>query len=224
MTQLASPIHVSQTICHSCGPTAAERSAGEAPRRGLALREIVLIAALLTVVFGLIVSLSRGVRSEAAHSLVRRELLELEDALAAYVTDFGNLPQLLPLVPPDHPQELAAGDESWLGQRAMEQNKALVRALGVGAREDGAQSPLSGVSAMMFDGSSLLDPWGRPIVYLPSGRGEFGTAANNAPFFLSAGPDGRLLTRQDNVYSYEVLAAEGIEPEPVEPPAASAPP
>ena len=53
-------------------------------RRGLALREMLLVIALLTIAFGLMVSLARGVRSEAAHSLVQRELLELEEALAAY--------------------------------------------------------------------------------------------------------------------------------------------
>ena len=184
-------------------------------RRGLALREMLLVIVLLTIAFGLMVSLARGVRSEAAHSLVQRVLLELEDALAAYNRDFAQYPAVHSLVPADHAGPLGPGDESWLRQRAIEQNRALVRALGVGAREDGANSLLGGVSAMMFDGSALLDPWGGAIAFLPVGRSEFGTAAHNAPFFFSGGPDGRLLTRQDNVYSYEVLAAEGREPEQV---------
>jgi hypothetical protein len=98
--------------------------------------------------------------------------------------------------------------ERLLLENARVQNQALVRALGIGLEADERSSTLGGVSAMMFDGSSLMDPWGRPIAYLPAGRPEIGTAAGDLPFFFSAGPDGLYLTRDDNVYSYEVLTAE----------------
>jgi hypothetical protein len=181
----------------------------------LALRELLLVVALLTVAFGLMVSLARRVRSEAAHSLVQAELLELEDALALYVREYGALPQVTPLVPegPDGTvlATLSAEDEPRLAARALEQNRALVRILGVGALREDADSPLGGVSAMMFDGSLLLDPWGGAIAYLPAGRPEIGTATGDAPFFFSAGPDGLFLTRHDNFYSYEVRAADALE-------------
>ena len=190
-------------------------------RRGLALRELLLIVALLTIAFGLVVSLTRRVRSEAAFSLARRELLELEDALAAYRRDFGRLPDVPPLVSPPARSTtttrtaaptLAAGDEPLLRERAATTIAAVVRALGIGVRGGadaaaGSLSPLAGLSAMEFDGTTLLDPWGRPIAYLKGGRAEFGIAAGDAPFFFSAGPDGQYLTREDNLYSYEVPAA-----------------
>lgn len=199
-------------------------------RRGLAVRELLLIVAILTVAFGVIVSLARRVRSEAAYSLVQRELLELEDALAAYRRQFHQLPEVPPLVTPVavatpgaaaasapasapavQAMKLGPDDEASLRERAIIQNRALVRALGVGARGGGADSsPLGAVSAQMFDGSLLLDPWGGPIAYLTSGLPQIGTATGDAPFFFSAGPDGLFLTRDDNVYSYEVLAADRL--------------
>lgn len=177
--------------------------------RGLAIRELLLIVALLTVAFGLMVSLARRVRAQAAHSLVQAQLLELEDALRQYRLQTGRLPEL-PLV--GWPAgTLAARDEPLLHAAALAQNRAMVRALGIGALRAGEQGPLGGVSAMMFDGALLLDPWGGPIAYLPSGQPQIGTATGDAPFFFSAGPDGLFLTRHDNVYSYEVLAAGAME-------------
>ena len=181
-------------------------------RQGLALRELLLTIALLTIAFGLIVSLTRRVRSEAAFSLARRELLELEDALSAYRRDFGRLPDVPPLVPrgTTAPATQAAAtltdaDEPLLRERAATTIAAVVRALGLGTGASGdSLSPLAGLTAMEFDGTTLLDPWGRPIAYLKGGRAEFGIAAGDAPFFFSAGPDGRYLTREDNLYSYEV--------------------
>lgn len=213
-------------------------------RRGLAVRELLLIVAILTIAFGVIVSLARRVRSEAAYSLVQRELLELEDALAGYRRQFHQLPEVPPLVAPAAPAPAGAAapgevpasapaaqairlgpdDETDLRQRAIIQNRALVRALGVGARGGADNSPLGAVSAQMFDGSLLLDPWGGPIAYLASGLPQIGTATGDAPFFFSAGPDGLFLTRDDNVYSYEVLAADRLldEPAQIPPPGESA--
>ena len=185
-------------------------------RNGLALRELLLTLALLTIGFGLVVSLTRRVRSEAAFSLARRELLELEDALSAYRRTFGRLPDVPPLVPRAAATAsraavtLRPGDEPLLRERAATTIAATVRALGLGAGPSRDNlSPLAGLSAMEFDGTTLLDPWGRPIAYLKSGRAEIGIAAGDAPFFFSAGPDGLYLTREDNLYSYEVPTATG---------------
>jgi hypothetical protein len=98
--------------------------------------------------------------------------------------------------------------ERLLLENAKVQSQVLVRALGIGVRPEDRSAALGGVSAMMFDGTSLLDPWGRPIAFLRAGRPEIGTATGDVPFFFSAGPDGLYLTRDDNVYSYEVLTAE----------------
>lgn len=212
--------------------TGASMPTGGGPRRtraALALRELLLVIALLTVAFGLMVSLARRVRSEAAYSLVQQELLELEDALAQYRRRYARLPDVPSLIPPVNPINTGAGGgptpsaasaagstalvtkleprhEDLLRNAARVQNRALIKALGVGIEESAAEA-LGGVSSMMFDGLTLLDPWGRPIAYLPAGRAEIGTAAGDAPFFFSAGPDGLYLTREDNIYSYEALAA-----------------
>jgi hypothetical protein len=202
-------------------------------RRGLAVRELLLIVAILTVAFGLMVSLARRVRAMAAFSLVQSELLELEDALAAYHREFGKYPDVPPLVPPTTAAPAGSPSpspavsvaavsgtgtvtmgpehERLLLENARVQNQALVRVLGIGLEAEERSSTLGGVSAMMFDGTSLMDPWGRPIAYLAAGRPEIGTAAGDLPFFFSAGPDGLYLTRDDNVYSYEVLTAEPEE-------------
>ena len=191
------------------------------------MRELLLVLALLTIAFGLVVSLARRVRSEAAYSLARRELLELEDALRAYRRQYGRLPDVPPLMPretleaaatraatspgatrPRLGLTLGPDDEPLLRERAAITIAGVVKALGVGVRpEDAAAGPLGGLSALEFDGTTLLDPWGRPIAFLRSGRAEIGIAAGDAPFFFSAGPDGLYLTREDNLYSYEALAA-----------------
>ena len=61
------------------------------------------------------------------------------------------------------------------------------------------------VRALARSDSPVVDAWGNPIAYLPSQNPEIGMAPQNRPFCFSAGPDGRYLTRGDNLYSYEQL-------------------
>lgn len=217
----------------------------------MAAREILLVVAILTILFGLVVSLARRVRAEAAFSLVRREMLVLEDALAAYMRREQALPHVPPLFPAELDRQITGNtpalgstaapdgllptaptrlpdqqDEGVLAEMAFINNRVMMRALDVGARrsaitqrearagesETDAAAVINGVSALLFDGSTLRDPWGQPIAFMPAGRPEIGYATENRPFFFSAGPDGRYLTLLDNIYSYEVLAGRIADP------------
>jgi len=72
---------------------------------------------------------------------------------------------------------------------------------GTASKEVLAELPLA-----VFDpsSSSLRDAWGTPLSSsLPEPRHRM--APRNAPFFVSAGPDRKFLTRADNLYSYDAF-------------------
>jgi len=142
--------------------------------------ELLTTLALIVIVMGLMVSLARYVRANAADELTARILRDLEQARAVYATVLAAPPPTtLPAqvsedsvaqqmrMSSDYPRELL---RLWHGQVA----EAIVR-----------------------------DAWGQPIGYLPQQHPMIGMAPQNRPFFFSAGPDGKYLTRQDNLYSYE---------------------
>ena len=77
------------------------------------------------------------------------------------------------------------------------------RAAGGGGGSPAVSAPLSPGQA---DGERMIrDAWGNPIAYLPGQHPNIGMAPQNRPFFVSAGPDGKFLTRDDNLYSYEQI-------------------
>lgn len=88
----------------------------------------------------------------------------------------------------------------------------------------GTVKPTFAAGTTKFDPPILLDPWGNPIMFVPSGglymvtagdvlhNGTLFTAgaANNpiqspdhTPFWASAGPDGDFRKGDDNIYSFE---------------------
>lgn len=196
-------------------------------RRGLALSELLLVVVTVAVIFGLIVSLARRVRRESAHDLAERVLVELEFSLAAYQRREQKLPDVAALLPgsstllPTPPLDTAlsaampneAPPESALRIRALVNNRQVVRALAVGRgnRAEVEESVLDTLGVLLFDGGTLRDPWGAPIAYMAGGSSLIGTAAGDRPFFFSAGPDGQYLTREDNVYSYEIIGRAAME-------------
>lgn len=179
-------------------------------RWGLAVSELLLVVVSLTLVLSIIVSLSRRVRRESSHDLAERVLVELDAALAAYRVRTGQLPEVTPLLEGDSEADVT---ESVLATRGLVNNRQAVAALQVAGRADGAAAEgaeaedvvLDTLGLILFDGSTLRDPWGTPIVYMAGGSRLVGTAAANRPFFFSAGPDGQYLTRDDNIYSYEAV-------------------
>jgi hypothetical protein len=62
--------------------------------------------------------------------------------------------------------------------------------------------PDHGLYAALSDGV-LTDPWGTPYVFMPHQNPLVGLAPQDRPFFFSAGPDRRFLSKDDNVYGYE---------------------
>jgi hypothetical protein len=86
--------------------------------------------------------------------------------------------------------------------------------------QDRSKGGFGDLPISLYNGRILADAWGNPIVFMPDQHPAIGmapmrstglsgpttrpSAGGEATFFLfSAGPDGRYLTREDNVYSYE---------------------
>ncbi len=154
--------------------------------------ELLTTLALLVVMLGLMVSLARYVRSTAADRMTRGMLLELDAQLSAYHSRFDAYPKA-PTIADNADETTFAGlikSESTGVLRLFEQSRLAID-------ERPAPAPLPG---------GLTDAWGRPIGYLSQHHPLIGMAPQNRPFFFSAGPDGRYLTRQDNLYSYEQIA------------------
>lgn len=174
-------------------------------RRGFTLLELLTVVAALVIVFGVMVSLARHVRSSSAEQLTKRLLSGLDRALHRHEAAHADVPLSPPLLlDGDDPV-----DEPVLLQRATQNNRAWVRALGGEllreSRSDpaGVVDPLGELPLWLYDERSLRDAWGTPIVLMPRGHPRIGMDAGDRAFFLSAGPDRCFLTRQDNLYSYE---------------------
>jgi hypothetical protein len=160
------------------------------------LIEMLTTVAALVIVLGLMVSLARYVRFRSSTELTKDLLAQLDAAMARYVHDNGGrLPAIHAAFPDAH------ADEPGRQADILDNNADFVRTLRRG------QPPSGGVFAdlpvSMYDEVHLRDTWGSPIVYLPRQNAAIGMAPDNRPFFFSAGPDRRYLTRDDNLYSYE---------------------
>jgi hypothetical protein len=149
--------------------------------------EFLTAVAFLIIVMGLMVSLARYVRTTSADQLTRTILLDLEKSLREYVANHKTAP-LAPDVPPQI-------DELPLTAALQQANRTFAAAL--------AGSGRPGLIGRSPEEAVVRDAWGQPIGYLAAQHPLLGMAPQNRPFFFSAGPDGRYLTRQDNLYSYE---------------------
>lgn len=160
-------------------------------RSAFTVLELLTTLALLVVVLGLMVSLARYVRSTAADRMTREMLVELDTQLSAYHTRFGAYPPA-PDIADDADEATFAGllKNRYMGVLRMIEKTTV--SLPTPPATDRLPGPLT-------------DAWGRPIGYLPGHHPLVGMAPQNRAFFFSAGPDGRYLTRQDNLYSYEQI-------------------
>lgn len=166
------------------------------PRRAYTLLEMLTTIAALVIVLGLMVSLARHVRSTEAERLTRDVCQRLDQAMAQYIREHnaGKTPVV--------PALLAKGaDEARLADTAAANNQAVVELLRKAAAP--ADSPLADLQAAVYDGHSVRDAWGSPIVFMPTGDQAVSIAPNNRWFFVSAGPDQRYLTTLDNINSYQ---------------------
>ena len=190
---------------------------------GFVLVEILLIAAVLWIAIGLLISLSRHVRSRSAESDTARMLWKAHLALSraqsaqastdgatgivssstvAEASAVGGLPKPLGL------DELAIASPKTVRQTLDGHNRVLVHALLQSMPDDEANDPRSQVawarlSRSMFDGQTLRDAWGTPVVLARGDDQRLGLAPGRRDYCLSAGPDRNFLTRDDNLYSFE---------------------
>jgi hypothetical protein len=166
--------------------------------------------ALLVIVLGLMVSLARDVRNRSADNLTNDILRRLDALVDQYrikalsgmpPKEREQYPVVHPFIKANQPM-----DEGQLQEDALENNKALVRTLK--QYFDLSSSAFSELSIANYNEATVLDAWGRPIVYMPHQHPAVGMAATNRSFFFSAGPDRKYLTRPDNLYSYETTSPE----------------
>jgi type II secretory pathway pseudopilin PulG len=201
------------------------------------LIEMLTTVAVLIIVLGLMVSLARNVRDQSAQQLTKQLLRQLAALMNEYAdANRWQLPPVTPVVPLD---SFLPPEEPAIELLAKRNNEEFVRALrpalarleqGRGARRtaaDGGDGGGGGGDAAstrepsfmgqlpmsVYDGLTLRDAWGSPIVFMPAqhpwiGMAPKGPARESAFFFFSAGPDRRYLTRDDNMYSYETVAGE----------------
>ena len=136
-------------------------------------------------------NLATRVRSDALDRRTRAQLRRLSVAVAQYAADHGGqLPAVTPLIDPATADRSPAAAEAAVSMAAARNSADVRRCLGWPTSAAPADDP-------------LIDPWGTPIAFMPRQNPLVGMAAGDRPFFVSAGPDRRFLTRADNRYSYD---------------------
>lgn len=156
--------------------------------------------AVLVIVFGLMDSLAHDVRTRSAERLTKDLLHRLDTLMAQYIQRLP--PDQRNLYPVIHPLFTSgSSDESQLRENALANNRDVIRALK--SQSDLTGGAFSDLSIANYNEVNLLDAWGSPIVFMAHQHPLIGMAAGDRPFFFSAGPDRKYLTRQDNLYSYE---------------------
>jgi type II secretory pathway pseudopilin PulG len=179
-------------------------------RRGYTLVELFLTLAVVMIVLGMMINLSKRVRSESADKATRLMLSRLTVLLAQYNTTYGDYPPIAPFIPDgQHPTEQS------LQAAAVANNADLVRWLdlkSLASKNRNSDDPLF-TSLRQVDGKATLleDPWGTPVVFMRRQNPAIGMAPGDAFFLLSAGPDKLYLTREDNLYSYEDNVTGNVE-------------
>jgi len=151
--------------------------------------------AALIIALGMMVNLARIVRRESADEVTKRLLRDLDLAMQTYVKENGDMvPEVTPLIPgPQPPDEIA------LLNNARQNNHQFVLILRAARLipESVIEQPQS-----YYDGQEIRDAWGTPIVFMPH-YNKFIGQAPRPYFFVSAGPDQKFLTIDDNINSYE---------------------
>ena len=164
---------------------------------GFTLVEMLTTVAVLVIVLGLMVSLARDVRNRSAERVTKDVLVKLDRMMAQYVDRHAQgLPPVTPLI-------AAAGDGSTAPVETVDEEA--LREAALRNNTDLAQALRSGATPKDLV-PSFFDAWGNPVVFMPRQHPAIGMAGGDRFFFVSPGPDGRFLTREDNLYSYEMGA------------------
>jgi hypothetical protein len=155
--------------------------------------------ALLVILLGLMVSLSRHVRAASADGLTKDVLRRLDAAMAVYVRQNKMLPFI-----PEFIAEGSPTPETQLRRAAERNDEAFIRVLKADGLLNGVFDDLS---IAYYDEVRVRDAWGSPIVFMSHMHPLIGMNPKGW-FFFSAGPDRQYLTRDDNLYSYDAPAPE----------------
>jgi type II secretory pathway pseudopilin PulG len=177
-------------------------------RPGYTVVEMLATIAGLLIALGLMVNLTRHVRSSSASSLTKVLLGRLDDAMAQYARSQGALPAN------DNPLILGnvpVVEDSGMARRAQVNSQAVVRLLK--ANRLLPQDGYDDLPVSCYDGRVVRDAWGSPIVFMSSMNPAVGMAAKGW-FFFSAGPDRKYTTKSDNLYSYELPTVVQTQPSP----------
>lgn len=175
------------------------------------LVEMLTTIAVLVIAMGLMVSLARRVRAQSAESVTKSLLRSLDTLMSQYYGRYHRLPTISPFVPPG----LAEGqspDEQTLQHTAIRNNRELLHVLR--GQADLTSRAFADLPISIYDEATLRDAWGTPIAFMPVFHAAIGIAPGNRCFFVSAGPDGHFLSRDDNLYSYEGPSPREYENEP----------
>jgi type II secretory pathway pseudopilin PulG len=177
-------------------------------RLAYTLIEMLTTIAVLVIVMGLMVSLARRVRAQSARALTESVLLKLDVLMEQYVSRNHHLPVVSSFVP-EGMKDSERPEEPLLQRSALRNNRELVRVLR--GQVDLAGGAFAELPISLYDEATLRDAWGTPIVFMPRFNQSVGMAPGDRYFFVSAGPDGHFLTRDDNLYSYEGTGVTGDE-------------
>ena len=171
-------------------------------RRAYTLIELLTTIAVLVILLGLMVELAHQVRSRSANQLTRDLLEKLDRLTVRYLgRTGGSYPDVPPLL-----ASAGSADEPALHKAALANNQALV--LAFRRQGDLLGQELANLPITVFDERTIRDAWGTPIAFMPPRAANIGMLPQDRFFFFSAGPDRRFLTREDNLYSYEVPAGQ----------------
>jgi len=168
------------------------------PRSGYTAVDVLTTFAALLILLGTMVSLARHVRASSADDVTKDLLRQMDEAMARYVARNGGLP---PDIAPFIPDDRLVVDEPGLARAAEVNSQAVVRLLKI--NHVFPAEHFDGLSISYYDGLTVRDAWGSPIVFMPHMHPAVGMAAKGW-FFFSAGPDRKYTTKPDNLYSYEL--------------------
>ena len=173
--------------------------------RAFSLVEMLATVAALVIVLGLMVSLARYVRRQASDQFTKQLLAQLDVVIGQYRERYQAVPQVPSFIATSQgPATEDLPDERTLQAAATANNLALIETLQIEARRFPAE--FAALPQSFFADRTLSDAWGTPIVFMPALHPAVGMAMKDAPFFLSAGPDLKFRTVEDNLYSYEEAA------------------
>ena len=206
-------------------PTPAPSARRTVRAAGFTLIEMLTVVALLIIVLGLMVSLAWDVRRQSSERLTKELLIKLDGLMGQYVAAHKRLPQVTPLVatvaetepatqpglhPPREAEEELPDEETLLASAELNNRDFVVALRAQASAQPAGRSPelFGPLSGPMYDEVTLRDAWGTPIVFMPAMHPAIGMALGNRPFFVSAGPDRKFRTLEDNLYSYEQGAPE----------------